>query len=57
MLDLCDTAYVTYIEYAYSADAYMPNLDRDPAWQLVSESDEKTCFDLVYYFRVYKRKA
>lgn len=56
MLDACDTAYVTFIEYSYSADAFMPNLDEDPAWELAEESDEKTCFDLIYYFRVYKRK-
>lgn len=56
LLPYCDTAYVTYIEYPYSADVYMPNLDQDPAWELADESDEKTYFDLIYYFRTYRRK-
>ena len=34
----------------------MHNLDKDSNWQLVLESDEETYFDLVYYFRLYKRR-
>ena len=29
-LPLCDTAYVTYIDYSYVADNRFPNLDREP---------------------------
>lgn len=56
MLQYCDTAYITYIDYAYEADTFIPNLDEHNAWELVEESEEKTYFDLEYYFRVYKNK-
>ncbi|MDO4478160.1 MAG: dihydrofolate reductase [Lachnospiraceae bacterium] len=56
MLPYCDTAYITYIDFEYAADTYMPNLDADPEWELAEESDEQTYFNLVYAFRTYKRK-
>lgn len=56
MLPYCDTAYVTYIDYAYEADTYIPNLDEDENWFVAEESEEQTYFDIEYYFRTYKRK-
>ena len=50
LLPYCDTAYVTYIDYAYEADRYFPNLDNDADWHIESESEEQTYFDLEYYF-------
>ena len=55
-LPYCDTAYITRIDYKYAADAYFPNLDEDPEWELVEEGEEQTYFDLVYNFTTYKRK-
>lgn len=55
MLDLCDTAYITKIDYAYEADAYLPNLEEDPAWSLAEESEEQTYFDVIYTYQTYKR--
>ena len=55
MLPYCDTAYVTYMDYAYEADTYFPNLDEDAEWKLDKESEEQTYFDIEYYFRTYKR--
>ena len=40
MLKYCDTAYITYIDYSYAADAYFPNLDKDPEWELANEDEE-----------------
>lgn len=57
LLDLCDTAYVTKINYSYQADTYFPNLDENDGWELVSESEEQTYFDLEYAFLGYKRKS
>ncbi|KAI4445503.1 Dihydrofolate reductase [Eubacterium plexicaudatum ASF492] len=57
LLDECSTAYVTKIEFAYAADAYAPNLDHLPEWELIAESEEQTYFDLIYYFRKYKAKG
>lgn len=56
MLLYCDTAYVTYIDYSYEADRYFPNLDDSEEWVLTEESEEKTYFDVEYYFRKYERK-
>ena len=55
MLDLCDTAYITKIDYAYEADAHLPNLEKDPAWSLTEESEEQTYFDVIYTYQIYKR--
>lgn len=56
-LRLCDTAYVTKIDYAYDADTYFPNLDEAPDWELLEESDEQTYYDLTYAFTTYNRIA
>ncbi len=57
LLDECDTAYVTKINYAYEADTYFPNLDEDVNWEIVEESEEQTYFDLEYRFLEYKRRG
>lgn len=54
-IDRCDTAFVTKIKFKYSADRYFPNLDEDPAWKCVSESEELTYYDLEYTFCKYVR--
>lgn len=56
LLPYCDTVHVTKIDHAYEADAYFPNLDKDPDWQIVADSDELTYFDIAYEFLLYKRK-
>lgn len=54
-LPYCDTAHITYIDYAYQADTFLQNLDRDPDWKMELESDELTYFNLCYTFRRYVR--
>ncbi len=56
LLDSCDLAYITKIDYAYEADTFFPNLDGSDKWTLVSESEEQTYFDIAYTFCTYKRK-
>lgn len=53
----CDTAIITYIDNAFEADAYFPNLDKDDNWKMVAESEEQTYFSLEYTFREYKNLA
>ena len=53
---MCDTAIITKVEHSYEADAYFPNLDENPDWELVEEGEEQTCFDLSFTFNTYKRK-
>ena len=57
LLDDCDVAHVTKIDYAYRADAYFPNLDEKPEWKIVADSDEQTYFNLEYRFYQYVKNA
>ena len=57
LVDACDVAHITKIDYAYEADAYFPNLDDMPEWQITATSDEETYFDLEFYFLKYEKKS
>ncbi len=56
LLDECDTAHITKINYAFEADAWFPNLDERPEWHITADSDEQTYFNLEYYFYLYEKK-
>ena len=56
LLNYCDEAYVTWIDYKYAADAFFPNMDKMPEWVLTDESEEQTYFDTIYYFKHYVRR-
>ena len=56
LLPYCDECHVTFIDRAYDADAFFPDLEDDPAWEMAEESEEQTCFDVIYTFRTYRRK-
>lgn len=56
MLPYCDLAHVTKIDHAYQADAFFPNLDEKPQWQIIDDSEEQTYFDLEYQFLLYQQK-
>ena len=53
LLDQCKLAFVTYVDYAYDADTYFPNLDEMDDWKLTDESEEQTYYDIEFYFRTY----
>lgn len=57
MLPYCDVAHVTKMNYAYEADTWFPNLDKDLEWEVVARSEERTYFDLEYEFDMYVRKT
>ena len=54
LIDECDVAHVTKIDFAYDADAHFPDLDADPAWEITADSEEQTYFVLDYYFYRYE---
>jgi dihydrofolate reductase len=56
MLEYCDVAHITKIDYAYQADTFFPNLDEKPEWRLAGESEEQTYYDLEYRFCKYVKK-
>ena len=55
LLDECDTAHITKINYAYDADAYFPDLDARPEWRITVDSEEQTYFDLEFFFYKYEK--
>ena len=57
MLPYADICHITKIDRTYEADAYFPNLDNDPEWEVTAESDEQVYFDTTYAFVKYQRKA
>lgn len=57
LLDDCDVAHITKIDYAYEADAYFPNLDLELDWEITADSEEQTYFDLEYHFLKYQRRG
>lgn len=57
LIDQCDVAHITRIDYAYQADAHFPNIDQLPEWKAVGRSDERNHGDLEYYFYKYEKKS
>ena len=55
MLPYCDLVHVTKIHHVYQADAWFPNLDEMPDWEITADSEEQTYFDLEYEFLRYER--
>lgn len=41
LLPLCDTAYITKLDKSFEKDAYLPDLDADPAWECVDIGEEQ----------------
>lgn len=56
LLEECEVAHVTKIDFAFDADTYFPNLDERPEWEITADSEEQTYFDLEYYFYKYEKK-
>jgi lactocepin len=44
------------IDYADQADAFFPDLDKAPDWEITAESGEQTYFDIPYEFVKYERR-
>ena len=54
LLPYCDTAYVTKIDHAFpGADTFFPDLDTDPAWQVVRAEEPLEQDGLVYRYVTY----
>ena len=57
MLDLCDDAIITYIHKTFTADAYFPDLDIEPGWELTEEEPEVMSeAGVSFNVRHYKRR-
>ena len=56
LVDECDVAHITKVDFAYDADAHFPNLDEKPEWRITQDSEEQTYFDLIYHFYKYEKQ-
>lgn len=54
LVSYCDTALITKVEFAYDADTFFPNLEKMENWKETESSEEKTYYDLEYYFKTYQ---
>ena len=57
LVDECDVAHITKIDYAYEADAYFPNLDEKEEWEITADSEEQTYFDLENRLLKYEKRS
>lgn len=56
LMEYCHQAYITKIDKAFEkTDTSMPNLDLDPSWKVVWESETYWQDDLAYRYVNYKR--
>lgn len=55
LLPYCHTAFVTKIDALFPADRFFPNLDEDPNWTLVEQSEELEQHGLKFRYLTYTR--
>ena len=56
LLDRCDTALITRIDRVFEADAWFPDLDQDPDWELSETGEMQEYEGIRYQFLTYKKK-
>ena len=58
LLEACHTAYITKIHAAWpEADAFFPNLDENPAWEAVEESEPQEDGGFSFRYVTYRRRG
>ena len=58
LLDACDTAYITKIDAAWpEADAFFPDLDKDPAWAVAEEGEPLEDGGFSFRYVIYRRQG
>ncbi len=53
MLDYCDEAFITRIDYEYEADSYMEDLDHSNNWRMTEKGSERVFFNVLFSFDNY----
>ena len=54
-LPYCQRAYVTKVHATPESDVFFPNLDEDPAWRLISQTEPEFENGIGYQFCIYER--
>ena len=57
LLPQCDTVYVTKIDAAFPADAWFPDLDSDPDWEVADEEEPLEHNGVPFHYVTYHRKS
>ena len=57
LLPCCDTAYVTRMEAEFPADTWFPNLDQDPEWTGLEQSDPLEEKGISFRYVTYVRRG
>ena len=52
---LCDKLYITKMDADLNADAFIVNIDEDPEYRVISESEPMTDNGITYRFLVYEK--
>ena len=55
LVDECDVAHITKVDFEYDADAYFPNLDESGDFELVWQSEAKEENGIEYVITEYRR--
>ncbi len=53
MLDYCDEALITRIDYEYEADTYLEDLDHSNNWRMTEKGGERVFFNVLFSFDNY----
>ena len=56
LADKCDSACVTKLQASFPADCWFPNLDEDPSWEVVDESEEYEEKGIKFRYVNYRHK-
>lgn len=54
LLPRCEEVYITKISAAFPADSWFPNLDKDPAWQVVDREGPHQDDDIEFSYFTYR---
>jgi len=57
LLDHCDIVYITKIMSTFEADAFFPDLDADPAWEVAAEEPPLEENGVRFQYVTYRRKG
>ena len=56
LVDECDVAHITKVDFEYDADAYFPNLDEKSEWKIISKKSITTSRNEQIDFITYKKE-
>lgn len=54
-LGFCDFAYITQFHSDGNAEKFLPRIDKDNNWKLISQSEEHECNGIKFTFNIYKK--